>query len=523
MMVTVLSISVLLTACDKGSPNRSKPARKAESSGDQKTKTSDSSKKIDPKNDKASDKTELDKDADTKIDEKEKTESTNGEVSATNILSGEGSSNSKNGTLISNIQNQETITSTTEAGHTNSKSKGIEGNTAQATAKTKTLIADTILNDLQSLLTLLSKDVYKQAWYTIARDKYSQPHNFFEDVATKLLNFGPIISISKDGVIPPIPKEKCDKYRILQTVLSAPPGREISVYDCSTEEKTPILKFLTSDNKWKIESTPQALEFILPHQMGFFATIQYKPTCNGTLYRKEDGNIRIVKVHCKDWGQQLLNSTNKSGKTLKFSHLLYDANATNILEVEAQFIDIDGSNQICQTGVMKREAPKSVDVIYALDEGDGQCLPTNQNSEDPATTRPSAAPPETPAAPASKTSTKPRGRVIKKTVSPTSADEIDPDTGAVLNFTPADSDVAAPPETEENKEVPTNSEESVPEDEMTDVGMQNKKLPKRDETADSVLPIQNNFDSQQTDFSSNAAKENSDNISNIESEQGVKK
>ena len=138
-------------------------------------------------------------------------------------------------------------------------------------------------------------------------------------------------------------------------------------------------------------------------------------------------------------------------------------------------------------------------------------------------TRIATAPPETPAAPASKTSTKPRGRVIKKTVSPTSADEIDPDTGAVLNFTPADSDVAAPPETEENKEVPTNSEESVPEDEMTDVGMQNKKLPKRDETADSVLPIQNNFDSQQTDFSSNAAKENSDNISNIESEQGVKK
>ncbi|MEY4616971.1 MAG: hypothetical protein RJB66_1931 [Pseudomonadota bacterium] len=233
-----------------------------------------------------------------------------------------------------------------------------------------------VFGDLQHVLTQLH-NIYLNAWYAVNKDKSSRPRNFFEDIAAKIQNLSPIISLKDGEGTPASINDRCDRYRLVHTHDLVKNRQRLLLYDCTTKSYLPeaLLTYRVQGNEWQIATTPQTLDFILPNQMGFLSTISFKPLCLVTI-EKESSSTKISKALCKEWGQQLSSSKAQDRKTILFNLLKYDRSAVNVLEVEAQYIDYDGSNQVCRSGMMRRKAPSSKEVIYLDDEDVSECKPS---------------------------------------------------------------------------------------------------------------------------------------------------
>lgn len=253
---------------------------------------------------------------------------------------------------------------------------------------------ETSLGDLHQILSQLH-NIYLNAWYSVNKDKSSRPRNFFEDVAAKIQNLHPIINLKDGEGTPADINNQCDRYKLVNTTDLVKNRQRLLLYDCTTKSYLPnaLLSYKIQGNEWQLATTPQTLDFILPNQMGFLSTISYKPICSVTV-EKDANSIKIKKALCKEWGQQLSASTTKDRKTVLFTSIKYDLSATNILEAEAQYIDYDGTNQVCRSGLMKRKAPSSTEVIYQEDDDVSACKPSplDQQQQIPLTPSPETSP-----------------------------------------------------------------------------------------------------------------------------------
>lgn len=265
---------------------------------------------------------------------------------------------------------------------------------------------DPVLEQLQQILTHLH-NIYLNAWYTVNKDKSSKPRNFFENVAGKLQNIKPVITINKGENTPTTINDHCDRYRLVHNYDNLKNRHRLFLYDCTTKSylNSPLIVFSVQGNEWTLATTPQSMEVVLPNELGYLSTIAFKPICTVST-KQEDTSIKVKKAHCSDWGQQLSAARAKDRKTVIFTSITYDSSAPNILETEAQFVDYDGNNQVCRSGKMKRKAPTSSEVIYMDDEdetcrpspGDQPTLPQPTQPQPPLTeanvpTRPTNSPP----------------------------------------------------------------------------------------------------------------------------------
>jgi hypothetical protein len=227
------------------------------------------------------------------------------------------------------------------------------------------------LEQLQTILKSLS-NIYLNALYSVSRDKSSRPKTFFEDIAMKLQNLQPMITI-KEGQQPPSSIQKnCDRHHLIQTIKAQTGYRNLHLYDCSGKNYTYLMSYKVSGNQWILGTSPQGLEAVLPNNLGYLSTITFKPRCQ-VILRADSDEAKISKADCRQWGQQISSANKKLRKTLLINSLLYDYQAENILTTEAQYIDYDGNNQLCRTGVVKRKAPNSKEFIYIEDDEDQEC------------------------------------------------------------------------------------------------------------------------------------------------------
>lgn len=468
LMIAMLSLTFILSACDKKTPHRNKPARKVGQGGDPNQKAQAGAKPGTPGSpDKASqndptktpakpgDETTPADDIDAATDSKDKDSST-----SPNVLARNGSTNSlrtRSGTIIPNDSTRPSNEGkATDA--TTPTTKGITPTKPQNSNDPSATTNDTTLADLQNIFGQLH-NIYMNAWYTITKDKSSRPHNFFEDIATKMQNLGPILTIPEGESTPTSIRTRCEKYRLVQTIDKSQEKRRLLLYDCQTEQFANLLAFRSSGNQWQFATSQPALELLLPNQLGYLSTIPIKPICNVTI-NKEAGSARVIKAVCKDWGQELSATRAKDRKTIIFNSINYDIHAANVLETQAQFVDYDGSNQVCRTGLMKRSAPSSTELIYVDDEGDGQCHASPIDQGLPAVTAPPVAPSQS-----ALQTVNPRVQVVQPPAKAKPVETTDPDTGEAINQEAIDNgngDTDINPETEAQD--PDSSTDKLPED-----------------------------------------------------------
>ncbi len=432
LMIAMLSLTFVLSACDKKTPHRNKPARKVGTGGDANQKTQPGDKPGVPgatDKDKASqnDATKTPTKPGDPIDPSNDSDSNNKTDTNSNILTRDGSVNSGNGTLIPN-DNSGSPTERAHSDGTGQSQISPQTKTQAGTSNPLTPPKDQTLEDLQKILGQLH-NIYLNAWYTITKDRSSRPHNFFEDIVIKMQNLGPIITLKEGESTPAAIRDRCDKYRLVQTIDKAQETRRLLLFDCETQQYANLLAFRASESQWVLVTSRQALELILPNQLGYLPTITFKPMCTITLQNDVEA-ARVVKADCKNWGQELSAARTRDRKTIIFTSIKYDISATNVMETQAQYLDYDGSNQVCRTGLMKRSAPNSTELIYVEDEGDGQC---HANPSDQGLPIAPVAPvaPTTPANEAAH-SANPRVQVVQPPPKTKTKEITDPETGEVI-------------------------------------------------------------------------------------------
>lgn len=368
VLTFILSLSFWLSACDKNSNHRNnKPGKKAAGQlgapGKINQKTQDGVLPTNTPKPGTDQNDTTDSDDTNPAAKDSKTKNTPSDL---NVLDEAGASNSAH-------------TNSRDSQHGDSQKVAAQKASDPKAAKTEDDENQLILRDLQKILSQLNT-IYQNSWYTIVKDNSSRPKNFFEDLAAKMQNFGPILNLQKGEATPASIRQQCNKYRLAQLIDKSQNRRRLALFDCSTQQFANVLAFQASGTHWTLATTPQAMELILPNQLGYLSTISFKPICNVDIEKQGDA-IYITQALCKDWGQELSAVRSRDRKTILFTSIKYDNRAEHVIETEAQYVDYDGSNQLCRSGVMKRKAPQSSDFIYMDDEGDGKCHPTPNPQE----------------------------------------------------------------------------------------------------------------------------------------------
>lgn len=278
--------------------------------------------------------------------------------------------------------------------------------------------------DIKQLLKILDElDIfYKNAMWTITRDKYNTPKNFFESLGNRLakrVNTKNLL-INVDGkYIEESRDHSCTGQAFELQVNTDKSLQKLFVYNCDREmvedESSPVLVFRKNRKGWNLATSIQGLRQVIDDKsLGFLLTIPnnenvsrivMRPKCEIILDDEDQKEIKIQSAICKYWGQQFMSHDNKN-ETYLFEEFKYDADDTKLFSVKARSIDLDNeSNQLCYKNQIDALAEKSgseIDITDGHDDKGVACSIANKDlakngTKAPQTQNLVAVPPQVPA------------------------------------------------------------------------------------------------------------------------------
>jgi hypothetical protein len=388
LLIALVSLSFGLSACDKSSTHRKKPGRKA---GQLTTSDKAQPDKKEPNQDKNPDGTPTTK---NKPVTPAKPGTVNGKLVPNDGTTPEGETSTDRQSPTSVPDSKEPSTANGTEGRGTPIGR-VGANQPQETNKAQTKSPATP-NELLQFQDIM-KDmhlIYQNAWFTITKDPSSHPRDFFEELTNKLQDTEKLIVLRDGQPHPTNINDSCFGYRTLALFDRSNRLRVIELYDCNQRQYTGVVYTLKLGTQWHIATTLSGMELFLKNQLGFLPTVQagsdgdwerlvgnnvdtnqssqIKPYCALTVTDSAQ-SARVVKASCRNWGQKYATTNRSESKTILFNTFDYDIKSTNVLVATAHFVDIDNTNQICKSGLMRRVAEQANKYIWVQDEGNDRC------------------------------------------------------------------------------------------------------------------------------------------------------
>lgn len=255
--------------------------------------------------------------------------------------------------------------------------------------------------EIKQLIKILKNldNFYKNAMWTITRDKYNTPQNFFESLANRLekgVNTKNLLIKIDNQYIDESKSHSCSGSAFELQINTDKSLQKLFVYNCGREmvedESSPVLVFRKNKKEWSLGTTIRGLRQVIDEKsLGFLITIPnnenisrivMKPKCEIII---ADENLKEIDIHsatCKYWGQQFVSRDNKN-ETYLFEEFKYDANEEKKFSVKARSIDLDNeSNQLCyknQIDTLAKKSSSEIEVTDGYDDKGVACSTMNKD------------------------------------------------------------------------------------------------------------------------------------------------
>lgn len=242
---------------------------------------------------------------------------------------------------------------------------------------------------------------YKNAIWTITKDRYNNPENFFDRVARFINKKSAAIYIKKNGVYTDDSQDHhCNGFGLELEQDRGEAVQKLYIYDCAAArvKDDPILSFRKNGTKWLIQSTIPGLEQVLPDgRLGLIPTIAVDSKDNATPFNprcviqisdndSDTDRVKIESARCQYWGQQFTTSGSSKKQTIVIQEFKYSKTDENLFTTKARLLDFNGNNETCYHSTIERLAKTSDEIVQILDkegtqEEDDDCKKSDQERE----------------------------------------------------------------------------------------------------------------------------------------------